>query len=142
MHRFACSVIGAAALLLGVGTNSATAQNPALPPPVSPYLNLLRAGSSPAVNFYGLVRPQIETRNSLRRLQQEVSANQQQMPIPQEDDAGLPATGHAAQFGTERLFFMTRGAQSAGGAPSRSTFFSPGMTGRGLPGMAGRRNLQ
>src|SRR6266849_4481527 len=42
------------------------------PPGASPYLNLLRSGSSQAVNYYGLVRPQTDFRNSIQGLQQQV----------------------------------------------------------------------
>lgn len=45
---------------------------------VSPYLNLLRSGSSPAVNYYGLVRPAIDFQNNLNNLQQQV----QNLPSP------------------------------------------------------------
>src|SRR5580658_10364261 len=42
-------------------------------PAVSPYLNLLRSGSSQAVNYYGLVRPAIDTQSSISNLQQQVT---------------------------------------------------------------------
>src|SRR4051794_3299640 len=44
-----------------------------LPPPVSPYLNLLRGGSSAANNYFNLVLPQIEYGNSINSLQQQVN---------------------------------------------------------------------
>jgi hypothetical protein len=37
-------------------------------PTVSPYLNLNRAGSNPAINYYGLVRPQMDTNRSFQQL--------------------------------------------------------------------------
>ena len=40
--------------------------NPYAQPVFSPYLNLLRRGTNPAVNYYGLVRPEIDFRNSLQ----------------------------------------------------------------------------
>src|SRR5437016_1126676 len=48
---------------------------PANRPPVSPYLNLLRPASPLYLNYYGLVRPQVEFRNTAQALQQEVTAN-------------------------------------------------------------------
>jgi len=44
-----------------------------LPPAYSPYLNLLRQGN-PAINYYGLVRPQIDFRNQIQGLQQLTAA--------------------------------------------------------------------
>ncbi len=38
-------------------------------PAVSPYLNLLRRGTSPGVNYYGIVKPQLDMQNALRGLQ-------------------------------------------------------------------------
>src|SRR4051812_18227610 len=42
-------------------------------PTVSPYLNLLRPGNSPALNYYGLVRPQFQTNADLLGLQQRMN---------------------------------------------------------------------
>src|ERR1700678_234592 len=43
-------------------------------PAFSPYLNLNRGGTSAAINYYGLVRPQIDFQNSINNLQQQVDA--------------------------------------------------------------------
>ncbi|MFL5342136.1 MAG: hypothetical protein ACJ8F7_18475 [Gemmataceae bacterium] len=96
-----------------VGTEPASAQfpppgpgtTPANPPVVSPYLNLLRRGSSAGVNYYGLVKPDMEFRNAYRGLQQQLNlqqnANQQ---IDQQ--TGLPYTGHAAVFLNTGGYFL------------------------------------
>src|SRR5437879_2241913 len=47
--------------------------NPFGRPAVSPYLNLQRGGINPGVNYYGLVRPQIDTSRSLQQLQHQFS---------------------------------------------------------------------
>ena len=41
-------------------------------PTISPYLNLNRSGAGAAIDYYGLVRPQMETRNALQQLQSQV----------------------------------------------------------------------
>src|SRR5204862_765518 len=65
-------------------------------PTVSPYLNLARAGT-PALNYYNLVRPQVEFQNSIQRLQQDVATSQQ--TVAGIDAAlTLPTTGHATRF--------------------------------------------
>jgi hypothetical protein len=71
-------------------------------PPTSPYLNMDRGGN-PAVNYYGLVKPQFDTSKQLQTLQQQL---QQQTLTPQlgtalDDDGMLSnfaATGHPAVF--------------------------------------------
>lgn len=69
---------------------------PYRPPVFSPYLNLLRRDANPAVNYYGLVRPEKEFRQSLQALQQEINGAQLAPTTSQAD--GLPITGHPTQF--------------------------------------------
>src|SRR5262245_22152302 len=68
------------------------------PPAVSPYLNLFRQGSPPAVNYYGLVRPQVEFRNSITGLQQQVRTLETGPSAVGGVGAELPTTGHAVGF--------------------------------------------
>src|SRR2546428_11618256 len=79
----------------GLGRAQAPPPRPSIPPrpTVSPYLNLARGGNA-GLNYYNLVRPQTEFRDSLQRLQQDQMANQQNIAGI---DASLapPATGHA-----------------------------------------------
>jgi hypothetical protein len=117
MKRFTLVLFGAANFLLVMGVRPAAAQ-PQFPvpsqPAVSPYVNLLRSGSSPGVNYYGIVRPQEEFRNSFLRLQQDFNTQQTQpSPYGPLDTSGLPPTGHAAQFNTQARYFMTNGAQGS-----------------------------
>jgi len=49
----------------GIGT-------PGYRPPVSPYLNLNRGGSA-AINYFGVVRPQMEGANMLQRIEQQIN---------------------------------------------------------------------
>ena len=50
---------------------------PVTQPAVSPYINLLRRDNPAYLNYYGLVRPEVEFRNSINLLQQQVTTNQQ-----------------------------------------------------------------
>jgi hypothetical protein len=80
-------------------------------PTVSPYLNLARGGT-PALNYYNLVRPQVEFQNSIQRLQQDVATNQQ--TVAGLDAAlTLPATGHATRFMDYSQYFMSQGGRTA-----------------------------
>lgn len=73
-------------------------------PAVSPYLNMLRGGSSPALNYYNLVRPQVDQYRGFQtqgyeigRLNQEV-AEQGKSIKALRPDAPVRATGHPSLF--------------------------------------------
>jgi hypothetical protein len=92
--------------------------NPYARPVFSPYLNLLNGATNPAINYYGLVRPEIDFRSSLQQLQQQVNT----LPTtPGVSEAtGLPATGHATQFLNYSHFYSSGlPGQSAGAAGRR-----------------------
>jgi len=125
--------------LLAVALASATAgaQPPLGPrpltgvntPPVSPYLNLLRPGTSPAINYYGLVRPEMNFLNSVQALQAQLGYVQQAAGL----QAGeIGTTGHPAFFLNHGTYFLNANGQPsiAGGpqAPARTPL------GGGLPG--------
>jgi hypothetical protein len=82
------------------------AGNPANRPAVSPYINLLRAGSSAGVNYYGLVKPDIEFRTGIQRNQQQIATNQQSVT---EFTAGISTTGHPTRYMTHWNYFMNNG---------------------------------
>jgi hypothetical protein len=66
-------------------------------PVYSPYLNLLRGGSSPVNNYYGLVRPQIDFSQSIQNLQGQIASNQQ--AISSATGGQFPLfTGHPVYF--------------------------------------------
>jgi hypothetical protein len=101
-------------LTFAVNARPANAQSPQSAyqpqPAVSPYLNLTRGGNL-ANNYFNLVRPQIDTRNSLQSLQSQVNTL----------DAGLQpgatapelSTGHAVQFmNYSKYFGRTPGVDS------------------------------
>jgi hypothetical protein len=117
-----------------VTANSVWAQygtvNPINRPAFSPYLNLNRAGTSAAVNYFGLVRPEIQFRNALFQNQMDIAGNQQ--AISNLATAGPITTGHHAGFMTQWRYFMTTGV----GAPTsafRRTLMSQGTTPAALP---------
>src|SRR5262249_23468152 len=107
-------------------------------PGFSPYLNLLRSGSSPAINYYGIVRPEITFGNSLYQLglQQNILQGQQTDLGNQQSALAayttLPATGHGTGFQTQNRYFMTNGGigQGAGFAPGG---FGPQLQGNAVP---------
>jgi hypothetical protein len=88
------------------------AQVPGAPrPAVSPYLNLNRAGESVALNYYGLVRPQLAANRAFQALGTEINnldaanqANQANQTVQ---------TGHTSSFMTQGRYFMTNGASGA-----------------------------
>ncbi len=98
---------------------------PNLPPPYSPYLNLLRNGNPTYINYYGLVRPEVDFRNGINNLQQGVAANT--ASISQTDQAtGLPLTGHPTQFMNTSHYFLNRGGQGTPGtAPAAARAAAP-----------------
>src|SRR5947208_7910599 len=87
--------------------------NPGRKPVVSPYINLLRSGTDPGINYYGIVRPEIAFRNSIQQVQEQqqqlVDANQQQTLATY---MTLPTTGHVSGFQTQAKYFQTKGGQA------------------------------
>src|SRR5262245_51148744 len=84
--------------VLAAGRAHAQVGNTGYRPPVSPYINLLRPGTNPAINYYGLVRPQVEFRNNILGLQQQVGALDTQVGIDEAGMAAFPTTGHPVAF--------------------------------------------
>src|SRR5262249_10483647 len=68
-------------------------------PVVSPYLNLARTGD-PAVNYYGLVRPQIAFNRAIQNINNDINYIESNPNLPVQ-------TGHAAGFMTQGRYFMT-----------------------------------
>ena len=85
---------------------------PYSPPVLNPYLNLLNRGN-PAINYYGIVRPQIQQGQQLQMLQlgltrtaEEAAAQQSATTAPGASGV-LPDTGHVAGFMTYTKYFNT-----------------------------------
>ena len=109
-------------------------------PTVSPYLNLLRSGGSPALNYYTLVRPQNQFYQSMWQLQQDVGANARELNSLQQSPTSGPQmapTGHAFGFMTQGAYFMNLGTTGFGMRPGQQPM--GGMAGRGgIGSTAGR----
>jgi hypothetical protein len=91
-------------------------------PTVSPYLNLLQNGN-PAINYYGLVRPQMAYDRAFQNLGNSINAlgnNVNALDINQ-----TPQTGHRSSFQTQGQYFMTNGAVGPG-AYGNQQGFRPG----------------
>jgi hypothetical protein len=112
MTRICRSVAVASAVVVSVAGRSA-AQPPAPGvltrpgPAVSPFLNLTRRDVDPAINYYGIVRPQVATASALRSLQQQIApsvlpttANQPAV------DPTLPITGQPTYFLNTGNYFL------------------------------------
>uniref|UniRef100_A0A7C2P1V2 Uncharacterized protein n=1 Tax=Schlesneria paludicola TaxID=360056 RepID=A0A7C2P1V2_9PLAN len=126
MTRFTC-LASLAAVLLTTGIASAQIQNrtpgatPTTRPTVSPYVTL-GMRRSPAVNYFGIVRPQRDFRASLRQLQDRVSLDEAQTEAAAEPAGGVapsvPATGHITTFQNFSHFYPSAGVGPYGGATS------------------------
>jgi hypothetical protein len=86
------------------------------PPVVSPYLSLVQRGTSPAINYYNIVRPDIEFRSGIQGLQQQVN---NQAAQDQAAAAGLPFTGHSTVF-MNYSHYYGRSSATAGRGTSAS----------------------
>jgi hypothetical protein len=131
-------------LLLAALPASALGQGPTRPgitpsagPGYSPYLNLVRPGAPAGINYYGLVRPEINFRNSISGLQTDVAAQQQLLTTGRAatGTTGLLTTGHAATFLNTGGYFLnsTGGVGAQGGA--RTTGTRAQGAGQGVGGM-------
>jgi hypothetical protein len=131
MKRFTFAALAALALLPSSGVGRASAQvylpgqqpSPFQRPTFSPYLNMTRGGN-PAVNYFGLVRPQIQTAKSLQQLQQQNALPQMGpafSPLTDESAFSLPMTGHAATFFNFSRYFPGFTPASGGGQAGGST---------------------
>jgi hypothetical protein len=90
-------------------------------PPVSPSLNLLRGGN-PGVNYYTLVRPQVDTNRALLQLQQQqLALSQAGQPLaPMMLGSGaalgdLPITGHPVGFWNYGRYYPLLSGSGGGG---------------------------
>lgn len=100
-------------------------------PPVSPYLNLLRNGNSPAFNYTTLVAPQLKAQSNFQMLQGQVNTVGQTLTtLEQQAQAGaaplLPVTGQSVGFMTQKAYFMNiSGASFASSSIGSGTAATP-----------------
>jgi len=113
------------------------------PPTISPYVNMLRPDSSPALNYYGLVRPQQEFAMQNQQLGQGLQSLQMQGSNMQMNSnsfgySQLGVTGHPVifnSFGTSRFSGGYTGFGNSGGGG-----FGGGGGGGGFGGGGGGFN--
>ena len=130
--RYASITLSALSVLL-VSAGQVLGQARGLPyqsPPVSPYINLGRPQIGPAIDYYGIIRPQLDLRQNLQGLQQQVNTNEQTLGSITEPRAISP-TGVAANFNTQYRYFMNRGANPSQNPTRPAGSFAPGAPGRG-----------
>jgi len=82
-------------------------------PPVSPYLNLLRGGTNPGINYYGIVRPEMAFQNAIQGMQGQLWQTQQAL---NQQSASWETTGHPVSFMNHGSYFMTTGIPARGSA--------------------------
>jgi hypothetical protein len=110
---------GVAVAVVVLGAGPVRGQAP--PPGYSPYLNLARPGS-PGVNYYALVRPQVEVRRDLQQLRQNTTTLQTGLS---QLAGGDLTTGHAAGF---MYFGGYYPALGRGNLPARTLPDTPSTT--------------
>ena len=117
-------VLPLAAMVLAFSAQSAHAQlgrppqNPFSQPAFSPYLNLARGGTNPGINYFGLVRPQLETQAEIQQLQFAAMNAATRQDTTTGQTQGVLNTGTGAGFLTQGRYFQTvgrPGARSGGG---------------------------
>lgn len=108
--------LAAVALLVLQEHANAQAPPPLRQPSYSPYLNLTRPGNV-ANNYYGLVRPELEFRNSVNNLQQQYNNLNQPANNLNSVEAPFPGTGHATSFMNLSHYYGNRGRTTGGGQP-------------------------
>jgi hypothetical protein len=101
-------------------------------PTVSPYVGLVQRGVSPAIAYYGFVRPTINLQNQTLGLQQQLAQTNAQVAATDQLALGIPETGHNIYFMNTSHYFgslsspvrgMATGATnqtSSGGSTSTS----------------------
>lgn len=83
-------------------------------PTLSPYLNLLRIGN-PAVNYYGLVRPELEFRANDARIFGDLNSIQHRLSAPatpvrekkSDESPRFSSTGHPVTFMNKAPYYRT-----------------------------------
>ena len=110
-------------------------QGPRVAAPFSPYLNLSRQSTNSAINYYGVVRPEMQFANAIQDLQRQVAPG----PFTNTNTGDQPiVTGHGFGFQNQNIYFLNQNQFSggsfgnAGGA--LSGYSTTTSAGRPLPG--------
>jgi len=92
--------------------------------PISPYINILRGGAFPAVNYYNIVQPQLQFNAAIGQLQTQQNLLSQAISNP---NVLGETTGHPTAFGNWTHYYSYQGVGIGGGGTGR-----PGMAGAGI----------
>lgn len=88
----------------------------------SPYLNMARGGTNAAINYYGLVKPQMQAQQQFYNLNQQTQALEQQqqtmMGLGGSNNASS-TTGHTTYFGNYSHYYPTTGSGAMVSQPRR-----------------------
>jgi hypothetical protein len=92
-------------------------QNPY--PSFSPILNMNNGGGNPAINYFGIVRPQMQTAAALQQLQTNQQMLMSQAPgqaplMTADGQFAMPTTGHPVGFSDYSRYFPLQGFQTGG----------------------------
>jgi hypothetical protein len=136
MKAFLAGCILTAGMVLLAGSERASAQyyqpqiyNPYAPPVFSPYLNL-RVPGNPAINYFGMVKPQMDVNRQLQIMQQQ-QAKAMQMGFmtnfPDEEPlTGFAITGHPTAFFNYGHYYYNQTTRGGiGGQPVRGAAAPP-----------------
>lgn len=112
--------LAVAGVLVCVNARPACAQGPYVAPmvnpygrpTVSPYINLGRGGSA-GINYYGLVRPQLQANAAMQLLQRNQLLEAQDLSLLATSPTAGPITGTSAQFMNFSHYYGGRIANSA-----------------------------
>jgi hypothetical protein len=133
MKNFGQLLCGLVVLGLGLNLGEARAQTQDFlalqQPTISPYLNLFRSGSNPALNYLDLVRPQFQAQGSFQTLQQQQNLLQTQIRQFTPTPSGQ-GTAKVPGYMTHGKYFGNGGVIAAGtGQTHRSLSDRRTMTG-------------
>jgi len=116
MSKLKLGVWAALGMTWLAGWGPANAQPPGAPRgPYSPYLNLARPGN-PAINYYGLVRPEQEFRSGIAGLRNQVGALNQEVNAMRPGATAPLQTGHPVAFMNYSHYYSGFRGRAGGGA--------------------------
>jgi hypothetical protein len=130
MKRIASYVVALFGWALLATESQAQYQNPA----VSPYINLNRGGN-PAVNYYGLVRPQFAANSALQSFGADLHTLSLSPGTQGNANQQRPQTGNRSSFMTHTRYFMNNGGGRSGANPSGGLGAGTPGFGAGTPGL-------
>ena len=131
MKRIGSYVVALFGWALLATVSQAQYQNPA----VSPYINLNRGGN-PAINYYGLVRPQFAANSALQSFGSDLHTLSLSPGTMANANQQRPQTGNRSSFMTHTRFFMNYGGGRSGANPyGGSSAGTPGLGAGTAPGI-------